>query len=40
VVIGPGDIAQAHSPDEFVTKADLEWAVGLFRRVIAQAGMD
>jgi acetylornithine deacetylase len=31
IVIGPGDIAQAHAADEFVTLDDLEWAVGLFR---------
>lgn len=30
VVVGPGDIAQAHAPDEFVTIEDLEWARGLF----------
>ena len=37
VVIGPGDIAQAHAPDEFVTKSDLEWAVEVFSQVIARA---
>lgn len=31
IVIGPGDIAQAHAADEFVRLEDLEWAVGLFR---------
>jgi len=30
IVIGPGDIAQAHAADEFVTLDDLEWAVELF----------
>jgi acetylornithine deacetylase len=35
VVIGPGDIAQAHAPDEFVTKSDLLWAVDVFKHVIA-----
>ena len=34
VVIGPGDIAQAHAADEFVSLADLDWAVALFRGVI------
>lgn len=34
VVIGPGDIAQAHAPDEFVTKSDLEWAVNVFKHVL------
>jgi acetylornithine deacetylase len=29
IVIGPGDIAQAHAADEFVALADLEWAVEL-----------
>jgi len=37
VVIGPGDILQAHAPDEFVTKSDLAWAVELFAHVIRQA---
>lgn len=36
VVIGPGDIAQAHAPDEFVTKSDLDWAVNVFTQVIAR----
>jgi acetylornithine deacetylase len=34
IVIGPGDIAQAHAADEFVTLDDLEWAVGLFRSLV------
>ena len=29
IVIGPGDIAQAHAADEFVSLADLDWAVEL-----------
>jgi acetylornithine deacetylase len=29
IVVGPGDIAQAHGADEFVTLEDLEWAVTL-----------
>ncbi|HSD90766.1 MAG TPA: M20/M25/M40 family metallo-hydrolase [Kofleriaceae bacterium] len=35
VVIGPGDIGQAHAADEFVTLDDLEWAVGLYRALLA-----
>jgi acetylornithine deacetylase len=31
IVIGPGDIAQAHAADEFVELADLEWATSMFR---------
>ncbi len=31
IVIGPGDIAQAHAADEFVTLDDLDWAVALLR---------
>jgi acetylornithine deacetylase len=31
IVIGPGDIAQAHSADEFVSLEDLDWGVELFR---------
>jgi acetylornithine deacetylase len=33
IVIGPGDIAQAHAADEYVTLADLDWAVDLFAHV-------
>ena len=36
IVIGPGDVAQAHAADEHVSIADLEWATdlyaGVFRR--------
>jgi acetylornithine deacetylase len=35
IVIGPGDIAYAHSPDERVALADLDWAVALFRALLA-----
>jgi acetylornithine deacetylase len=35
VVIGPGDSAQAHAADEYVTRADLDWAVELYARVLA-----
>ena len=31
IVIGPGDISQAHAADEFVELADLEWATSMFR---------
>ena len=30
IVIGPGDIAQAHAADEFVALEDLEWAIELY----------
>ena len=33
VIMGPGDIAKAHSPDECVSVADLEAAVPLFMRL-------
>lgn len=36
IVIGPGDIAQAHAADEWVALEDLEWAVELFRALIAR----
>ncbi|MBL4633349.1 MAG: M20/M25/M40 family metallo-hydrolase [Kofleriaceae bacterium] len=36
VVIGPGDIAQAHTADEFVSLADLAWATAMFEDVIAR----
>ena len=35
IVIGPGDIAQAHASDEFVPLDDLDWAVELFRAALA-----
>ncbi len=34
VVLGPGNIAQAHAPDEYVTLADLSWAIELFTHVL------
>lgn len=34
VVLGPGDIAQAHAADEFVTEKDLEWATQMFLTLI------
>jgi acetylornithine deacetylase len=37
IVIGPGDIAQAHAADEYVTLADLDWAVDLFAHVYARS---
>ena len=38
IVIGPGDIAQAHAADEFVTVDDLAWAVDLFTSVLEAHG--
>jgi acetylornithine deacetylase len=35
VVLGPGDIAQAHAPDEWVALPQLDAACALFRRVFA-----
>lgn len=37
IVIGPGDIGQAHAADEFVTLADLDWAVDFFAGVYAKS---
>jgi acetylornithine deacetylase len=34
IVIGPGDIAQAHAANEFVALDDLDWAVGVFRSLV------
>jgi acetylornithine deacetylase len=34
IVIGPGNIAQAHAANEYVTLDDLDWAVGLFRSLV------
>jgi acetylornithine deacetylase/succinyl-diaminopimelate desuccinylase family protein len=36
VVCGPGDIAQAHTRDEFIEIEQLEMAVRLYRRLIAE----
>jgi acetylornithine deacetylase len=35
IVVGPGDIGQAHAADEFVTLEDLDWAVDLYRALLA-----
>ena len=35
VVIGPGAIAQAHKPDEFVALSELENSAGFIERLIA-----
>jgi acetylornithine deacetylase len=35
VVVGPGDIAVAHAADEWVTVADLDWAVDLYAALLA-----
>jgi acetylornithine deacetylase len=35
VICGPGDIAQAHTSDEFVEVEQLESALRLYRRIIA-----
>ena len=34
IVIGPGDIAQAHGADEWVALADLDWAIELYRALL------
>jgi acetylornithine deacetylase len=34
IVVGPGDIAQAHAADEFVALEDLDWAVELYRALL------
>jgi len=34
IVVGPGNIAQAHAADEFVALDDLDWAVELFRAAL------
>ncbi len=34
IVIGPGDIAQAHGADEWVALEDLDWAIEVFRAVM------
>lgn len=36
VVLGPGDIADAHTPGEKVKKADLQKAVELYQRILAE----
>ena len=34
IVVGPGDIAQAHAANESVSLADLDWAVALYRALL------
>jgi len=34
IVVGPGDIGQAHAADEFVALEDLDWAVELYAALI------
>jgi acetylornithine deacetylase len=34
MVIGPGDIAQAHAPDEWVSIEDLGWAVDVYSAIL------
>ncbi len=36
VVIGPGDISQAHTADEYVLLEDLQWALEMFSEIIAK----
>jgi acetylornithine deacetylase len=36
VVCGPGDIAQAHQPDEYIEIGEFEAGEKLLRRVIAE----
>jgi acetylornithine deacetylase len=38
VVVGPGDIAMAHAPDEQVPRADLAWAVETFTHLFQASG--
>ncbi len=38
VVFGPGDIAQAHAPGEFVPLADLQIAASVYRRLFSTSG--
>jgi acetylornithine deacetylase len=38
VVCGPGDIAQAHTPDEYLEVAELEKCLAFLARVAAWAG--
>jgi acetylornithine deacetylase len=40
LVIGPGDVAQAHAADEFVTLDDLTWATELFAAVYERSHAD
>jgi acetylornithine deacetylase len=35
IVVGPGDISQAHAADEFVTYDDLAWATKLYAALLA-----
>ncbi len=35
IVVGPGDIAQAHAADEWVARDDLAWAVALYASLLS-----
>ncbi len=37
IVIGPGDVAQAHAADEHVPVADLEWATDLYAELFRRS---
>lgn len=39
IVVGPGDIAQAHTGDEFVAIDDLDWAIELLHRALHAPGV-
>ena len=36
IICGPGDIAQAHQPNEFITKAQFEAGHGFMQRLVAR----
>ncbi|MFW5875885.1 MAG: acetylornithine deacetylase [Myxococcota bacterium] len=40
VILGPGDIAVAHQPEEYVTRGDLERASGIYEQLIHRFCME
>ena len=36
IICGPGDIARAHKPDEYITRGELADCVGLLRRLCTE----
>lgn len=40
IICGPGDIARAHKPDEYITRGELAACVGMLERLCAQFAQD
>lgn len=40
IICGPGDIARAHKPDEYITRGELAACVGMLERLCAQFALE